>query len=179
MTALSVRPSQAGDLLAIQAIYAHHVRHGLGSFEEVPPDLAEMGRRRQDLIAHGFPYLTALAQGRVAGYAYAGPYMARSAYRFSVQDSIYIAPDRLRQGVGRALLAQLIEDCTVLGFRQMVAIVGDSANDGSIRRHRALGFTTTGTLNAVGFKSGRWIDSVLMQRALGPGAATLPAKTGV
>jgi phosphinothricin acetyltransferase len=177
--AFTVRRSQAGDLLAIQEIYAHHVRHGLGSFEEVPPNTAEMGRRRQDLIAHGFPYLTALAHGRVAGYAYASPYLARSAYRFSVQDSIYIAPDWLRQGVGRALLGRLIDDCTALGYRQMIAINGDSANEGSIQLHRALGFAPTGTLKAVGFKLGRWVDSVLMQRALGPGAATLPDKTGV
>ena len=176
---VTIRPSQAGDILAIQAIYAHHVRHGLGSFEEVAPDVAEIGRRRQDLVAHGFPYLTALAQGRVAGYAYASPYMTRSAYRFTVQDSIYIAPDGLRQGVGRGLLGRLIEECSAQGFRQMIAIVGDSANEGSIRLHRALGFAPVGTLKAVGFKFGRWVDSVLMQRALGTGDATPADKTGV
>ncbi len=176
---VTIRPSQAGDLLAIQAIYAHHVRHGLGSFEEVAPDVAEIGRRRQDLIAHGFRYLTALLQGRVAGYAYASPYMTRSAYRFTVQDSIYIAPDGLRQGVGRALLGRLIEECSAQGFRQMIAIVGDSANEGSIHLHRALGFAPVGTLKAVGFKFGRWVDSVLLQRALGTGDATPADKTGV
>lgn len=138
-----------------------------------------MGRRRHALIADGFPYLTALAQGRVAGFAYASRYLARSAYRFTVQDSIYVTPDRLRQGVGRALLGRLIEECTTQGFRQMIAIIGDLANEGSIHLHRTLGFATTGTLKAVGFKLGRWVDSVLMQRPLGSGAATRPDETGV
>jgi phosphinothricin acetyltransferase len=173
--AFLVRASAEADLPAITAIYAHHVRFGLGSFEEEAPDLAELKRRRREVLARDLPYLVAADQaGTVLGFAYAGPYRARSAYRFSLEDSIYVAPAAGRRGVGRALLAALIERCTALGYRQMVAVIGDSGNAGSIGLHEGLGFRRVGLLPAIGFKQGRWVDSVLMQRELGDGAATLP-----
>lgn len=172
---LTVRDSAERDLADIQAIYSHHVRHGLGSFEETPPDLAEMQRRRGEILAKRLPYLAAEFDGRVVGYAYAGPYRPRSAYRFSVEDSVYVAPDIHRRGVARALLAELIARCTAQGYRQMVAVIGDSANYGSIGLHAAMGFREVGRLSAIGFKFGRWVDGVLMQRALGEGDGTLPA----
>jgi phosphinothricin acetyltransferase len=172
--AITVRPSTADDLPAIAAIYGHHVRHGLASFEEVPPDQAELGRRRDDVLARGLPHLVATDGAGVLGYAYAAPYRARIAYRFTVEDSVYIAPDAIRRGVGRRLLGGVIAACEVAGYRQMIAVIGDSANHASIGLHAALGFEQAGLLRAVGFKFGRWVDSVLMQRALGPGAADLP-----
>jgi L-amino acid N-acyltransferase YncA len=172
---VAVRESVERDLAEIHAIYSHHVRHGLGSFEETPPDLAEMARRRGEILARHLPYLAAELDGRVVGYAYAGPYRPRSAYRFSVEDSVYVAPDIHRRGVARALLAELITRCTAQGYRQMVAVIGDSANYGSIGLHAAMGFREAGRLNAIGFKFGRWVDGVLMQRALGEGDRTLPA----
>ncbi|HJS31187.1 MAG TPA: GNAT family N-acetyltransferase [Alphaproteobacteria bacterium] len=173
--AVAIRETTDADLPDIRAIYSHHVLHGLGSFEEVPPDLAEMRRRRGDVLARGLPYIVAMLDGRVAGYAYAGPYRTRSAYRYTVEDSIYVSPDFHRQGVGRALLEALIARCTALGFRQMIAVIGDSANDGSIGLHAAQGFVQVALLPAVGFKFGRWVDGVLMQRALGEGQSTPPA----
>jgi phosphinothricin acetyltransferase len=171
-----LRPSREDDLVAIQAIYAHHVLTGLGSFEEVPPDVAEMARRRAATLALNLPYLVAEAEdGRVIGYAYAAPYRTRSAYRHTVEDSIYVAADAVRRGVGRALLAALIERCTALGYRQMVAVIGDSGNAGSINLHTSQGFVRTGLLPAVGCKFGRWVDSVLMQRPLGPGDKEQPS----
>jgi phosphinothricin acetyltransferase len=170
----TVRPSSDADVAAIAAIYRHHVLTGLASFEEVPPDEAELARRRADIVARGLPYLVACAGDRVLGYAYAGPYRPRSAYRFSVEDSVYIAPDALRRGVGRALLGAVIQACERAGYRQMVAVIGDSGHEASIGLHAALGFTPAGSLQAIGFKFGRWVDSVLMQRALGPGATSLP-----
>jgi phosphinothricin acetyltransferase len=172
---VAIRETTDADLPDIRAIYSHHVLHGLGSFEEIPPDLAEMGRRRGDVLARGLPYIVAMLAGRVAGYAYAGPYRTRSAYRYTVEDSIYVSPDFHRQGVGRALLAELISSCTALGYRQMIAVIGDSANNGSIGLHAAQGFVQVALLPAVGFKFGRWVDGVLMQRALGEGQTTLPA----
>lgn len=174
-----VRESQDSDLPRIHAIYSHHVRTGLGSFEETPPDLAEMARRRAEILARGLPYLVAeLADpaipGGIAGYAYAGPYRPRSAYRYSVEDSIYTAPEAQRRGVGRMLLDELIERCTALGYRQMVAVIGDSANQGSIGVHEAAGFKKVANLPAIGLKFGRWVDSVMMQRPLGEGQTTLP-----
>jgi L-amino acid N-acyltransferase YncA len=170
-----LRPSQDADLDAIQAIYAHHVLTGLGSFEEVPPDIAEMARRRAATLALNLPYLVAEAEdGRVIGYAYAAPYRTRSAYRYTVEDSIYVAADAARRGVGQALLAALIERCTALGYRQMVAVIGDSGNAGSIALHASQGFVRTGLLPSVGCKFGRWVDSVLMQRPLGPGDREQP-----
>ena len=169
-----IRPATAADLPGIQRIYAHHVATGLASFEEVPPDLAEMTRRFTALIEAGFPYLAAEAEGRVVGYAYCGPYRPRPAYRYSVENSVYLAPEAARRGIGRRLLGALIEQATALGKRQMVAVIGDSANRASIGLHQALGFREVGTIEGAGFKHGRWVDSVLMQRALGPGISTLP-----
>jgi phosphinothricin acetyltransferase len=169
-----VRESRDDDLPAIQAIYAHHVLTGLGSFEEVPPPVEEMLRRRAAILADGLPYLVAEIDGRVAGYAYTGRFRPRSAYRYSVEDSIYVAPDAQRRGVGGALLAELVERCTKLGYRQMVAVIGDSANHGSVGLHAAWGFAEVARLPAIGFKFNRWVDSVMMQRPLGPGQTTLP-----
>lgn len=169
-----VRDSRDDDLEVIHAIYTHHVRTGLGSFEEIPPDIAEMGRRRAAILADALPYLVAEADGRIAGYAYVGRYRPRSAYRFSVEDSIYVAPDAQRRGVGHLLLQELIDRCTRAGYRQMVAVIGDSANHGSIGLHAAAGFAQVALLPAIGFKFGRWVDSVLMQRPLGAGQTTLP-----
>ncbi|MBI3453446.1 MAG: N-acetyltransferase [Rhodospirillales bacterium] len=171
----ALRDSVAGDLPTIATIYAHHVRHGLGSFEETPPDMAEMARRRADILGRKLPYIIAEAGGRIVGYAYAGPYRTRAGYRYTVEDSIYIVHDAQRIGVGRTLLAELLARCTAQGYRQMVAVIGDSANFGSIRAHTALGFMQVALLPAVGFKFGRWVDSVIMQRALGDGQNTVPA----
>jgi phosphinothricin acetyltransferase len=168
-----VRPSRAEDIDAIQTIYAHHVLHGLASFEEVPPDAADLAERRAAILERGLPYLVAEVNGVVAGYAYAGLFRTRSAYRHTLEDSVYVAPGREGQGIGRALLARLLDECERLGFRQMIAVIGDSGNAGSIGLHAALGFRHTGLLASTGFKHGRWVDTVLMQRALGPGDETL------
>lgn len=169
-----VRPSRAEDIGAIQAIYAHHVLHGLASFEEVPPDAAELAQRREAIVARGLPYLVAEIGGDVVGYAYAGPYRARSAYRYTLEDSVYVAEGRHGLGIGRALLTRLVAECERTGARQLVAVIGDSGNAGSIGLHAALGFRQAGLLPSIGFKHGRWVDSVLMQRPLGEGDATLP-----
>jgi L-amino acid N-acyltransferase YncA len=171
---ITIREARDADIPAIQAIYAHHVRHGLGSFEETPPDLAEIRSRRADIVKQGMPYLVAEQAGAIIGYAYAGMFRTRSAYRFAVEDSIYVAPTALRRGAGRRLLDALVERCTALGYRQMLAVIGDSGNEGSIGVHRAAGFTEVARLPAVGFKFGRWVDCLIMQRALGPGDTTLP-----
>ena len=171
---VSIRDATEDDLAAIQAIYAHHVNHGLGSFEEVPPDVDEIARRRDVARDNGLPYLVAELDGVVRGFAYASPFRTRSAYRYSVEDSVYVGPDALGAGIGSALLAALIERCTERGFRQMVAVIGDSANQASIGLHAKHGFVQTGLMPAVGFKFGRWVDTVRMQRALGPGDTTLP-----
>jgi L-amino acid N-acyltransferase YncA len=175
-TKLLVRDASDDDMPTIHGIYSHHVRTGLGSFEEVPPDLEEMRRRRAAILADKLPYLVAEIDGRVQGYAYAGKFRPRSAYRFSVEDSIYVAPEAGRRGLGRALLAELIERCTRDGYRQMIAVIGDSANHGSIGVHAAAGFAEVARLPAIGFKFGRWVDSVMMQRPLGPGQTTLPER---
>jgi phosphinothricin acetyltransferase len=172
---ITVRNADLDDLVAIQVIYAFHVSNGLGSFEETVPDLAEMTRRWRDISSREYPYLVAEREGRIVGYAYAGAFRPRSAYRHTVEDSIYIAQDAQRLGVGRLLLTELIERCTAQGFRQMVAVIGDSGNTGSINLHLALGFRHAGVLTACGFKFGRWVDTVLMQRDLGPGHSTLPS----
>lgn len=172
----AIRDSRAADVPAIQAIYAHHVLHGTGSFETQPPDVGAMTERRAALLAQGYPYLVAEdGEGRIVGFAYAGPFRPREAFRFTVEDSLYVAPGQQGRGIGRALLAALIERCEALGFRQMVAVVGDSANAGSIAVHAGAGFAHSGRWEAVGFKFGRWVDTVFMQRALGPGATTPPA----
>ncbi len=170
-----VRDAADGDMAAVQAIYAEHVRTGLASFEDTPPDVAEMTRRRAAILELGLPYRVADYEGTVKGFAFAGPYRHRPAYRYSLENSVYVAADALRLGLGRLLLADLIDRCTALGYRQMVAIIGDSANHASITLHARLGFETTGVLKSVGFKFGRWVDSVIMQRPLGEGDGTLPA----
>jgi phosphinothricin acetyltransferase len=174
MSEISIRPAGANDLAAITRIYAGAVRHGIASFEIDPPDQDEMARRFADLRSGGFPYLVAELAGAVAGYAYAGPYRARPAYRFTVEDSIYVAAGAQRRGLGRALLERLIHEAAGCGFRQMIAVIGDSNQPASIALHAATGFRMVGTLEAVGFKFDRWLDSVLMQRALGEGAAAGP-----
>jgi phosphinothricin acetyltransferase len=176
--ALWVRPSAPADLEAIHAIYAHAVRHGSSSFELEPPDAQEMARRRSDVLAKGLPWLVAEQAGRVLGYAYASPFRPRPAYRFALEDSIYLGPDAQGRGFGRALLAELLARCQAIGARQMLAVIGDSASTGSIGLHRALGFQHCGTLPAVGWKFGRWLDVVLMQRALGCGHGSPPQDCG-
>lgn len=173
---LIIRASTDRDLETIATIYAHHVLHGLASFEEVPPDLAEMQRRRAELLDRGLPYLSAELDGALVGYAYAGLYRPRSGYRFTVEDSIYVAADAPRRGIGRALLSDVVARCAALGYRQMVAVIGDTGNTPSIALHAALGFRVVGTLPSVGFKLGRWVDSVFMQRPLGPGDTLLPGE---
>jgi L-amino acid N-acyltransferase YncA len=172
---IRLRPAQATDLPAIQEIYAHHVRTGLASFEEVPPDLQELERRRDEVLRRGLPYLVAEGSDRVLGYAYASPYRTRSGYRSSLEDSIYVAPDAVGRGIGKMLLAELLVQAEALGYRQMVAIIGDSANRASIGLHRSLGFREAGVLRSIGYKLGRWVDSVLMQRALGAGDSAPPS----
>ncbi|PZP48142.1 MAG: GNAT family N-acetyltransferase [Azospirillum brasilense] len=169
-----VRPARDGDLAAIQAIYAQHVLHGCASFEEVPPGLEEMAARRRAVLALGLPYLVAERDGEVVGYAYASLYRVRPAYRHTLEDSVYVATGQEGQGIGRALLARLIAACEAGPWRQMIAAIGDSGNRASRVLHERLGFRTIGILADVGFKHGRWLDSVLMQRALGPGASHLP-----
>ena len=171
---VSIRPSRDEDVAAIAAIYGHHVLHGLASFEETPPEPAEMARRRGDILARDLPYLVAERAGRVVGYCYAGPFRPRVGYRYALEDSIYIDAAEVGRGIGRALLQPLIEQCEELGYRQMIAVIGGRETVASIRLHAALGFTHVGVFSGVGFKFGRWVDTVLMQRALGSGSATLP-----
>lgn len=165
----SIRPSQDADLPAIAAIYAHHVRHGTGTFEIDPPSLADMTARRAEVLARGLPWLVAELDGRVVGYAYCNWFKPRPAYRFSAEDSIYLAPAAHGQGLGRALLAALLARAQAAGVRKMIAVIGDSANAGSIGVHRALGFAQVGVLASCGWKFGRWLDVVLMDKALGDG----------
>jgi phosphinothricin acetyltransferase len=171
---LLIRPSRDDDVAAITAIYGHHVLYGVASFEEIPPDEAEMARRRGDILANAFPYLVAERGGKVVGYCYAGPYRARIGYRFTVEDSIYIDQGEIGRGIGRALLSQVIDRVAEQGYRQMIAVIGGSETLPSIRLHTALGFTQIGVFTGIGFKFGRWIDSVYMQRSLGPGETSLP-----
>lgn len=175
---VEVRDTEDADLPAIQAIYAHEVLHGLASFEEVPPTVNELKARRADILALDLPYLTAQAGGRVVGYAYAGPYRLRPAYRYTVESSVYVAPHQRGCGVGHALLAALIARAETGPWRQLIAVIGDTGNVRSIALHRRLGFREVGTLEAVGRKLGRWVDSVLMQRPLGPGGTTPPDGPG-
>ena len=174
---LLIRDSLPSDVPDLTAIYRHAVLHGNASFEIEPPDVAEIGRRREALLAAGFPYLVAEDRtGQVVGYSYAGAYRPRPGYRFTVENSVYVAPDRQGQGIGRALLPRLIERCEQAGFRLMVAVIGDSATHASIRLHESCGFRHAGLLPAIGWKHQRWLDSVLMVRPLGPGASTPPAQ---
>jgi len=172
---IAIRPAEISDIAAITRIYAHAVEHGTASFELTPPDETEMARRLNDLTDKGFPYLVAEIDGALAGYAYAGPYRARPAYRHTVENSVYVAHDMHRRGIGRVLLTALIEAAQARGFRQMIAVIGDSTKQAaSIGLHETAGFRHVGVLEDVGFKHGRWLDSVLMQRALGDGAKTKP-----
>ena len=169
---LLVRPSTDADLSAITAIYAWNVQNGTGTFELEPPDPAEMSRRRDDVLSKGLPWLVLERDAQVCGYAYANHFRPRPAYRFCLEDSIYLARDAVGQGHGRTLLAELVARCEAAGARQMLAVIGDSNNQGSIGVHRALGFTDVGVMKDAGWKFGRWIDVVLMQRSLGVGATT-------
>jgi phosphinothricin acetyltransferase len=168
------RPSRDADIPAMTAIYAHYVNHTTASFETEAPDAAEIGRRRERILEKGLPWLVAEIDGVAAGYAYAGPYRPRAAYRFTLENSIYLDPAYAGKGIGGALLARLIEDCETWGARQMIAVIGGSDNLASIRLHEKLGFRHAATLHAAGFKFGGWVDSVLMQRPLGPGDTTPP-----
>jgi len=156
-------------MLAVTEIYGHHVLHSPGTFEIEPPSQAEMGRRRSDLFEKGFPYLVAERDGIVVGYAHVGPYRARPAYRYTIENSVYIRPDYVRQGLGRLLMGTLLSECATKDFYQVIAVIGDSANVASIRLHEELGFRRVGTLQCVGFKFQRWVDTVLMQRQIGDG----------
>jgi len=171
---IRVRDADEADMAAVQAIYAHHVLYGLATFEEVPPTVADMVARRAGVLAAGLPYLVAESDGRVVGYAYAASYRPRPAYRFTIEDSVYVADGLGGRGIGRALLATLIARCEQGPWRQMLAVIGNSANTGSIALHEKMGFEHVGTLRTVGFKLGRWVDTVLMQRTLGEGARTPP-----
>jgi L-amino acid N-acyltransferase YncA len=175
MSSAEIRAASAADLPAITEIYEHAVRYGTATFELIPPDLTEMTRRFGALIDGGFPYLVAALEGRVIGYAYAGAYRPRPAYRFTVENSVYLQPAIHRRGIGLQLLQRLIAESEQRGYRQMIAVIGDSANAGSIGVHGRCGFQMIGTHPDVGFKFGRWLDTVMMQRALGDGGNTLPA----
>jgi phosphinothricin acetyltransferase len=164
---VTIRGARPTDLSRVQAIYAHHVLHGTASFEEEPPSLAEVTRRYDDVLGRALPYLVAELDGSVVGYSYAGPYRLRSAYRFTVENSVYVDAALAGRGIGAALLGELVARCETRGLREIVAVIGDSGNAASIGLHRRFGFEPVGTLRGVGFKFGRWLDSVLMQRRLG------------
>jgi phosphinothricin acetyltransferase len=174
MQKIIIRPATSADIATITRIYADAVLHGTASFEIEPPDQAEMLRRQAVLLKNAYPYLAAEVEGVVAGYAYAGPYRARPAYKWSIEDSVYVAPDMHRKGIGALLLRALIAASAERGFRQMIAVIGDSAQIASIAVHERAGFQHVGTLRSVGFKHGQWLDTVLMQRALGVGDGTTP-----
>ncbi|TQV81652.1 GNAT family N-acetyltransferase [Denitrobaculum tricleocarpae] len=173
-----VRDAKLEDLPSVQEIYARHVLTGLASFEENPPDLAEMTRRFEATQASGLPFLVAENDGKITGYSYAGPYRPRPAYRFCLENSVYVDAEAVGQGVGSALMAALIRRCEELGYRQLIAVIGDSANHASIRLHEKHGFTRAGLLKSIGFKFGRWVDSVTMQRPIGEGDESLPGERG-
>jgi phosphinothricin acetyltransferase len=174
MSAPEIRPATEADLPFITDIYEHAVRYGTATFEIIPPDLAEMTRRFRALIDGGFPYLVGLIDREVIGYAYAGPYRPRPAYRFTVENSIYLKPATHRRGIGLLLMQRLLRECETRGHRQMIAVIGDSANAGSIGLHTRCGFEMIGTHPNVGLKFGRWLDTVMMQLALGEAATTVP-----
>ena len=174
------RAACPGDAAAVGAIYGHHVLNGLGTFEEAPPSDAEIADRISAVLDRGLPYLVAEdGQGRVAGFSYAAPFRPRAAYRFTVEESVYIHPDCIGRGLGKQLVAKVIEACEAMGLRQLVAVIGDSGNAGSIALHRSLGFTEIGVGHGFGFKHGRWVDIVWMQRALGPGEHAPPTGSGL
>jgi phosphinothricin acetyltransferase len=174
-----IRPATDADAEALAAIYGHHVLHGFGTFEEVPPSAAEIDQRRRAIAERGLPYLAAEDEGRVLGFAYAGPFRPRAAYRYTVEDSVYIAPDAVGRGVGRAVLSAVLEACEQMGLRQVVAVIGDSGNAASIGLHRALGFEDAGVGRGFGYKHGRWVDIVWMQKALNGGTASAPDAAGL
>jgi L-amino acid N-acyltransferase YncA len=177
-SAIRVRDAVTTDMTAVQAIYAYHVLHGSASFEETPPTADDMAGRRDAVLKAGLPYLVAEMQGRVVGYAYATSYRPRPAYRYTIEDSIYVEHGLDRRGIGRALLAELIRRCEQGPWRQMLAVVGNSESGGSLALHESFGFRVVGTLKSVGFKFGQWVDTVLMQRELGSGSASLPSAAG-
>ena len=174
-----VRPSTAQDAPALAAIYGHHVLHGFGTFEEVPPTAQEMAARRQAVVERGLPYLVAEDAGQVLGFAYAGPFRPRAAYRYTVEDSVYVAPAAVGGGVGKAMLAAVLRECEVFGIRQVIAVIGDSQNAGSIGLHASLGFEHAGVGKALGWKHGRCVDIVWMRKALNGGDANAPEATGM
>lgn len=174
--AVEIRKAQPRDLARVQEIYAHHVRHGTATFEIEPPPVEEMQRRFDAVVGAGLPWVVAEVGGVVVGFGYAGMYRPRPAYRFTVEDSVYLVPRWTHRGIGRAVLTRLVESAEQAGCRQMVAVIGDSANAASIAVHRALGFQMVGVLRDVGFKFGRWLDTVIMQRPLGPGAGDTPGE---
>lgn len=171
---MDIRPAALADLAEIQAIYAHHVLHGTGTFEEVPPSIEEVTRRFKDITGRGWAWLVATDATGIVGYAYYAQIRDRSAYRCTAEDSVYVREDVRGQGVGKALAAKLLDEAAAAGFRQMIAVIGDSENIGSVGVHSSLGFQHVGTLRAVGLKFGRWLDTVYMQKSLGAGDATLP-----
>jgi L-amino acid N-acyltransferase YncA len=174
-----IRPVGPADLAAVADIYAHYVLNSIVSFEEAPPNAEAMGQRHAAVTGQGLPYLCAELDGAVVGFAYAGPYGTRAAYRYTVEDSVYVAPGFHGRGVGKALLGAVIKHCEAMGLRQMLAVIGNSENAGSIALHTALGFSPAGMGKAVGWKKGRWVDIVWMQRALNEGAASAPGGDGV
>ena len=174
LTNIIIRDANKNDLAAIQNIYAYHVSYGLASFEEIPPDIQEISRRLMVAKKQALPYLVAEYNGEIKGFSYASPFRKRIAYRYVIEDSVYVSQNSLRLGVGSQLLSSLIDGCTALGFRQMIAVIGDSDNYASIRLHAKHGFIKTGLMPAVGFKLGRWVDSIRMQRPLGDGDRTVP-----
>jgi L-amino acid N-acyltransferase YncA len=174
-----IRTATIADAPALAAIYGHHALHGFGTFEEAAPSPDDMAARMKAVMDLGLPYMIAEIDGEVVGFAYAGPFRTRAAYRYTVEDSVYIAPGRQGQGVGKALLTAVIAACEPLGLRQMVAMIGDTENAGSVGVHRACGFVHTGTLTAVGYKAGRWVDVVIMRRPLNGGEATPPEPGGI
>ena len=177
---MKIREATDGDAEALAAIYGHHVLHGLGTFEEAPPAAAEMAARLSAVQVRGLPYLVAESETEtVVGFAYATPFRPRAAYRYTVEDSIYIGPGHVGRGVGKVLLQGVIDRCAAMGLRQVIAVIGDSGNAGSIGLHRALGFEMTGVLTAVGFKHGRWVDVVMMQKAINGGAEAPPSAAGL
>ena len=176
---MTVRPATAADVPALAAIYEDACLHGVGTFEEVPPGVDDMGARLATVLGRGLPYLLAEIDGRVAGFAYAAPFRLRAAYRFTVEDSVYIHPDFKGCGVGRTLLSRVLADCEALGLRQVIAVIGGSDNAGSIGLHRSLGFEHQGTLPGLGYKFGQWRDIVLMQKALNGGLETEPDAPGL
>jgi L-amino acid N-acyltransferase YncA len=173
---LDLRNCLEGDMPAVTTIYGHHVRYGTASFETDPPSLDQMCRRRYHIVTKGLPYLVAVSDGRVLGYAYAGPYRSRPAYRDTVENSIYIDTEFTGRGIGKRLLPALVAECEICDLRQLIAVVGDSTNLPSIQLHERCGFQRVGVLRSVGYKHGRWLDSVMLQKALGRGDTIPPAR---